>query len=64
MELLSRATPEWSIQVVAGRLIVWKGRALNHWLRWLYPHGEKVHEVVQFAAHVRELLIRQGLSGM
>lgn len=60
LDLLSRS-PGWSIQVVGGRLFVWRG-SLHPALRFQLPKsGEKLVEMLTFARQVRQVLARQAL---
>ena len=62
LELLA-GSGGWSIQVVGGRLMVWKGTCHPD-VRFLLPQsGERIAEVIQFAGEVRRVLARQGLMG-
>lgn len=58
---LLMGSPGWTIQVVGGRLLVWRGRSHLYWPLSL-PQGDSVVELLAFASQVRQLLLRQSVS--
>ncbi len=60
IELLAKS-PGWSIQLVGGRLMVWKGVRHSKLPHQLPKSTDDIIELLQFASYVRQLLIRQSL---
>ena len=57
---LLASSPGWSVQLVGGRLMMWKG-SFHPGFRFMLPRSrQEFRELIQFARQVRSALARQG----